>query len=152
DDAVLILLLNLYHFQIRLFHKLNLSGRSDQIIDAYRDSGFRGVEESERLQFVEHAHGSIQSEPQMAEVHKRLQALLFEKPVDVRQIIGKVIVEDHAAHRRVDDAIDFLRLSANYVLRIARMFEVDELAPVTQPYGSLRYYKPRIERKQHLID
>ena len=53
------------------------------------------------LDLIEHLDRGLKAELQVAVVHELADALLLEQAVDVRHVLGQVIVEDRAADRRV---------------------------------------------------
>ena len=66
---------------------------------------------------------------------------------------GKVIVQDRAAHRRVDEgALDLYRLGVNDVLIVVRGGQVDQFARVAQADRAQRFDFARIQRHQHFFD
>src|SRR2546423_955738 len=119
DDAVAVLLLDLDHVAVGLRHQSLLGVGRDEVVNAYGDSGARGVEEAELLEVVDHLHSHLVAEAEVAVVDERLEALLLQGAVDVGQPFGNLVVEDDPAHGRVDDAAHvLLHGGAHHVLRV----------------------------------
>ena len=66
---------------------------------------------------------------------------------------GKVVVQNRAAHRRVDErALDLHRLGVNDVLIVVRGGQVDHFAGVAQTDRAQCFHFAGIERHQHFFD
>jgi hypothetical protein len=66
---------------------------------------------------------------------------------------GKVVVQDGAAHRRVDELrAPVNRLGVNDVLIVVRGGQVDHFAGVAQTDRGERFHCARFERQQHFFD
>ena len=97
DGAVLILVFDQHHFLLGVAHQAGLLARDDHVVDADRDARARGVQEAQRLDLVQHVHGDVQAELEVAILHQLRQALLLQKAVDVRHVLRQVVVQNHAA-------------------------------------------------------
>ena len=103
DGAVQILLLHLDDFLFGVVHERKLVAGDQHVVDADGDAGLGGVDEAQFLQLVEHLHGALQTETQVAVIAELLDALFLDQAVDEGHFLGQVIVEDHAAHGGVDE-------------------------------------------------
>ena len=81
DRAVQVLLLHLDDFLFGVFDQRKLVAGDDHVVDADGDAGLGGVEEAQFLQLVEHLHGALQAETQVAVVAKLLHALFLDQPL-----------------------------------------------------------------------
>ena len=114
--------------------------------------GLRRVEEAEFLQPVEHHDGLLEAEAQVAVLHQRLHALLLQQAVDERHVRRQVIVEDHAAHGRVQELLVQLnRLGVRYVLIVVRVRQVDHFAGVAHANRREQFDFARFERHDHFF-
>ena len=105
----------------------------DHVVDADGDAGLGGVEEAEFLELVEHQHGALQAEAQVAVIDELLHALLLDQAVDEGHLLRQVIVEDHAADGGVDElALHHDRLGVRHVLIVVGGGQVDQFAGVAQ--------------------
>ena len=103
--------------------------------------------------FVEHLDRGFEPEAQVAVVDQRADALLLQQAVDVRHALGKVIVQNGAAHRRVDEgALHLNRLGVNDVLIVVRGGQVDQFARVAQADRRERFHFAGVQRHQHFFD
>ena len=72
-------------------------------------------------------------------IHERLQTLLAQRAVDIRKTGWNRIVENHAAHGRVDNAAHvFLQRPAQDVLRVVFLCQINQVADDAQLDRSLR--------------
>ena len=75
----------------------------------------------------------LESEAQVAVLHKLLDALLLQQAVDERHVRGQVIVEDHAADGGVQELlVQRDGLGVRHVLIVIGGGEVDHFAGVAQ--------------------
>src|SRR5215472_797472 len=152
DGAVQVLLLDLDAFFLGVVHELVLVARNEHIVDADGDAGARGVGEAQRLEVVEQNHGIGEAKTQVRVIDKLLDALLFEKPVDVREFLGQVRIEDDAADGGLDKlAFHFHRLGVRHVLVVVRGGEVDDFTAVTQANRSEQLDFTAFEREDDVI-
>src|SRR5579862_394801 len=153
DRAVQVLLLNVDHLLLGILDQRLLAVRDDHVVDADRQSGSSRKAEAQRLHLVEHLDRGFESKAQIAIIHQCADALLLEQAVDVRHALGKVIVEDGAADRRIDErALHLNRLSVNDVLIVVRGGQVDQFARVAQTDRAKRFHFARIERHQDFFN
>ncbi len=103
DGAVQVLLLDVDTLLLGVAHQGLLVVGNDHVVDADREAGAGCKVEPELLDLVEHLHGDFQPKPQVAVVHQLADALLLQQAVDVRHGLRKVIVQDGAAYRRVQE-------------------------------------------------
>ena len=104
-----------------------------QVVDAQRDAGFGGVEETEFFDLVEHRHRGFQSEMQVAVLDHLAGTFLFQQAVDVGQHLGQVVVQNHAADGGLDElVVQCDGLGVQEVLVVVGGGQVDDLAGVTQ--------------------
>ena len=133
DGAVEVLLLHLDDFLFRVVDERELVAGDEHVVDADRDAGLGGVLEAQFLQLVEHLHGALQSEAQVAVIAELLHALFLDEAVDERHFLGQVIVENHAADGGVDElALQRDGFGVRHVLIVVRGGEVDHFAFVAE--------------------
>ena len=90
---------------------------------AYRKPSF--------FDFVEHLHGDLQTELQVAVLNELAVALLLQKTVNERHLLRKNVVKNDAAHRRVHVLlVELDRLGVHDVLVIECLGKVDNFAGV----------------------
>src|SRR5581483_3280819 len=153
NSAVEVLLLNVDHLLLGVFHQRVLVLGDDHVVNADRQSRTRGVVEAERLDAVEHLHRGLETKAQIGIVHELADSLLLEQAIDVRHAFGKSIVEDHAANGRVHIlAIVVGRLGVEQILVVVRRSEIEDLAGVAQTNRTERLHFSCFEREQNIIN
>ena len=152
DGAFEVLRLDLDHLVARAAHQPGLLLRNDQVVDADRQPGSRGVGEAEVLQRVEHLDRLLEPELEVAALHQLLQPLLLQQAVDERHLRRGRFVEDHPPDRGVDDLVlDDLDLGAQHVLIVAGGGQILQVAAVAQPDRRQRLQFPRFQRQHHVF-
>ena len=112
----------------------------------------RRVGEAEVLERVEHLDGLLEPELQIAALHQLLQPLLLEQAVDERHARRNLLVQDHAADRRVDDLVAHrLHLGVQHVLIVARRGQILQIAGVAQTNRRQRLELARLHRQHHVV-
>ena len=97
-------------------------------------------------------HGDVQPELEVAILHQLRQALLLQQAVDVRHVLRQVVVQDHAADRRVHVLLDELDgFGVQDVLGVEGVHQVDDLAGVAQLDRGERFHFAHFERDQHVV-
>src|SRR6266702_493389 len=143
DDAVLVLLLDLVDLLPRPVDELALGGRDVHVLDPDAEAGEGCVAEPDVLQLVEEGHGRLVAEAVVAVRDEDADLLLLELLVDEAQGGGDDVVEEGAAHRRLDDAAvpaqtdPRLEVDVLVVVRDAHLFGVGEEPPFTLGAGAL---------------
>jgi len=102
DGAFLPLPLDLERFLAGLGDDVGLLGGDAHVVDADRDAGARRHVEADFLDDVEDLDGALQAQVDEAVVDEILQALLLQRAVDERQVVGEVGAQQHAADRGLD--------------------------------------------------
>jgi hypothetical protein len=77
----------------------------DEVVDAQREPGLRGVGEAEFLHGVEDPDRGLEADLEVGVEDEVLQALLPERAVDVGKALGQDIVEDDPARRRLVELV-----------------------------------------------
>src|SRR5467141_3791107 len=126
DDAILVLLLDLVHLLARLGDVALLRRRDVHVVDADRQPGQRRVPEAEVLQLVEELDGRLVAEHVHAAADQRGDLLLLQLLVHEAQGLGDHLVEQRAAHRRLEE----LAVPAQADPRL----EIDVLVVVGDPH------------------
>ena len=78
DGAVEVLLLHLDDFLFGVFDQRELVAGDEHVVDADGDAGLGGVLEAQFLELVEHLHGALQAEAQVAVIAELLHALFLD--------------------------------------------------------------------------
>ena len=113
------------------------------VLDPDAEAGEGGVAEPDVLQLVEESHGRLVAEAVVAVRDEDADLLLLELLVDEAQGGGDDVVEEGAAHRRLDDAAvpaqtdPRLEVDVLVVIRDAHLFGVGEEPPFTLGAGAL---------------
>src|SRR5258707_6554171 len=152
DGAVDVLPLDVQRLLVRSRYHLLLARGDGQIVDADGDAGAGGVGEAQVLDDVEHVDGLLQAPAQVAVLDQVLQALLAQDAVDVGHALRKVVVEDDASHRRVDDQVlDVLDFGVDHVLVVVDGGEVDQLARVHEAHRGQRLHLTVLQGQDHVV-
>src|SRR6185436_2711426 len=152
DGAFEVLRFDLDDLFARGLHELRFLLRNDEVVDADRQARLRRVREAEVLERVEHLDGLLEAEAQIAALHELLQALLLQQAVHVRHLRGNLLIQNHAADRRVDDLlVDLLDFRAQHVLIVARGGQVLQIARVAQADRRQRLHFARFERQHDVV-
>src|ERR1035437_7786986 len=152
DGAVLVLVLDGDYFLLGLAHQSGFFGRHHHVVDADGNARARGVQEAQRFHFVEHLHGDVQPEFQIAVLHELAQALLLQKAVDERHVGREVVVDDHPAdggfHVLLDELDGF---GVQDGLVVESVHQVDDAAGITQLDGGKRLHLAHFEGDEHVV-
>ena len=152
DRAIEVLLLHFDHFVLGGVDELRLDAGDDHVADADGDAGFRCVEEAEFFQLVEHEHGLLEAEAQVAILHESLDAFLLEQTIDERHIRREVIVEDHAADGGVQELlVEMNWLGVRDVLVVVRVGKIDHFTCVAHANRREQFDFARFERHDALF-
>jgi hypothetical protein len=153
DSAVEVLLLHGDDLLLGVLDQRFLTVGDHHVVDADGKAGPGCILEAELLHFVEHLDRGFESEAQVTVVHQRADTFLLEQAVDVGHALGKVIVENGAAHGGVDEGtIHLNRLGVDDVLIVVGGGEVDQFAGVAQADGSERFHFTHFERQQNFFN
>src|SRR3990172_192380 len=152
DGSLAVLVVDLLHLLERRLHQPVLFAGDNQIVDSDGDAALGGIEETQIFERVQHLHGFRDPKPQVAEVHQIPESLLLQQTVDERDLFRQVIVEDHPAHRGVDDvAFDFLDLGVNHVLLVEGRGQVDDLTTVEHSDGTQGLHLASFEGQDYVL-
>ena len=153
DGSVQILLLDRNHLLLTIANQGLLVIGNDHVVNPDRQSGSRREAEAEILHFVEHLDRDFETVLQVAEVDQLTNPLLLQQAVDVWHAVGKVIVQDCASNRCVQErAIVAHRISVNDVLIVISGGEVDHLTGVAQTDRRKRLDFSGMQREQNFVD
>src|SRR6185312_14426615 len=132
DGAVQVLLLDCDYLLFGFLHNDLLVVRNDHVINADGETRARRKAEAEVLNSVEHLHGDFQAKAQIAVIHQLANTFFLQQAVDERHALGQVIVQDRAAHGRVQEpAIHVDRLGVRNVLIVVGLGQINYFAGVT---------------------
>src|SRR6266403_835013 len=153
DGAVQILLLNVDALLLGVAHQRLLVVRNHHVVDTDREASAGRKIEPERLDLVQHLDGHFQTKTQVAVVHQLSDALLLQQAVDVRHSLRKVIVQDGAAHGRIQEAALVVHfVGMRDVLIIVGGGQVDHFPGVAQTNRRERFHFASFHREQHFVD
>src|SRR6266542_1415691 len=143
DDPVLVLLLHLVDLPAGPLDQLTL-GRGDvHVLDTDGEPGQRGVAETDVLEVVEEGDGHLVAQPVVAIGDEGPDLLLLELLVHEAERLGHDVVEQSAAHRRLDHPAvvaqtdSRLQVHVLVVIGNARLFRVGEEPALALGAGAL---------------
>ena len=153
DGAIQILLLDADHLLFGVFYQNFLAVGDDHVINADRQARAGCEIEPERLDLIQHLDRNFQTEPQVGVVDQLPNPLLLEQAIDVGHAFGKVIVQDGAAHRRVQEAALVMHfVGVSNVLIVVGSGQVDHFTCEAQADRRQGLHFARFQSQHYFID